>query len=124
MRADGCCSKRSPGAVHQAQRMLGIEGKNGHIDFVHHAAQQRGRFDGLNALLSKNVGEGVDFQRQLAQRIVGIGFARAKGIVLFAQRTHYVRQSLQRPYDLLQQRERKDEPQEELKNGERDLRVA
>ena len=99
------------GGVHQPQRVLGIESEDRHIDLVDHAAQQRGRFDGLNALLGENVGEGVDFQRQLAERVIGIGLAGAKRVVLFAQRAHHVGQSLQRTDDLLQQRKRKNEPQ-------------
>ena len=58
------------GGVDQTQNLVGIEGEQGYFDLLDDAAQQGGGFDGLNPPFRQQVGQGIDFQSKLAQRIV------------------------------------------------------
>ncbi len=80
----GLLQQALAGRIHQAQDVIRIEGEQRRVNLFHHAAQQCSGFDGLDALLGENVGEGIDFQCQLAQSVVRSSSAGAKRIVFLA----------------------------------------
>src|SRR5690348_8663672 len=73
-------------AVDEAQLALIVEGKDGYVELFHDRAQQTGGFHGAQPLRAKRLAQGVDFQHDLAERVVGAGLACAEGKVLFAHR--------------------------------------
>ena len=88
---------------------------------------------GSDTLRLKSVGEGIDFERKLANGIVAIGAARAEGVVLFAKSGHNVGEGLDgadRFFDKggenQQENEQKDAqggehgPEGDMKQGEED----
>ena len=58
------------GAIDQPQLVLIVEGKHGHVDLAHHRPQQCRRLERSQPLVAQRVGERVDLEQRLAQRIV------------------------------------------------------
>ena len=89
--------------IYQSKHSVRVKGEQRSIDFFHHAPQKRSRFNGADALIREQIGQGVDFKRKLPDRVTGGRSAGSKGIVFLAQRRNHVRQCLQRTHDLLVQ---------------------
>ena len=94
------------GAVHEPELPLRIEGEHGHRDLLHHGAEQARRVERAQPLLAQRVGERVDLDQHLAERIVAPRAPRADREVLLAQRREEVRQRLEREDDALAQCQR------------------
>ena len=85
-----------------------------HFDLFDYAAQQRGGFNGSNPLVGEQVGQGVHFEGEFAERIIRGCAAGAKRVVLFPQGGDHIGQGLQRPRGLLLQRHRQQPPHEQF----------
>ena len=107
----GLLQQALAGGIDKPQNVTGIESKQRDIDLFDHAAQQSGGFDGLNAAFRQQIGEGVDFERKLAEHVIRHCAAGAKRIVFLTQRGHHVGEGLQRARDLLVQRQGQNQPQ-------------
>ena len=84
-------------AVEQLQLGAGVEREHRDVDLLHHLAQERRGLERAQPLLAQHLGERVDLDERLAQRVVAAPDARAEREVLLAQRPQQVRQRLQRP---------------------------
>ena len=73
------------GGIEEAEARVLIEGEDGGVHFGDDAAEEGDGFEGADALGLEGIGEGVDFERKLADGVVAIGAACAEGVVLFAE---------------------------------------
>ncbi len=110
-----------PGAVHELQLVIFVEREDRDVDFRHHFAQERRRFEGIEPLVAQRFDEGVDFNHDLAERIAAAGPARANGEVSLAKRREQVGQCLQGQDDPFPQREREAKAKGDDDNRERPL---
>src|SRR5579859_4777607 len=78
-------------AIHEAQLPVVVKGEDGYVNFFHHGAQQPGSFHRSQSLRTKRLTQGVDFQHDFAERVIGACFASAKGEILFAHRGKQIR---------------------------------
>src|SRR5579859_5502629 len=78
-------------AIHEAQLPVVVKGENGYVNFFHHGTQQLGGFHRSQSLRTKRLSQGVDFQHDFAERVIGACFASAKGEILFAHRGKQIR---------------------------------
>ena len=84
------------GVVHQLQPPALVEGEDGDVDLRHDLAQQRRRFERVEALPAQHLGERVDLGVQVVERIGAPRAARADREVAFPQRRQQVGDGLQR----------------------------
>ena len=89
------------GGIDEAQASGLIEGKNGRVEFGDDAAEEGGGLKRAETLGLVHVGEGIDFDGEVAEGVVDSGSAGAEGVVLFAQRSDYVGEGLERADDLI-----------------------
>ncbi|MGA8529289.1 MAG: hypothetical protein WB622_06210 [Acidobacteriaceae bacterium] len=80
--------------VEQAEARVLIEGKDGGVHFGDDPAQQGDSFQRGDALGLQSVGQGVDFKRKLAERVVAGSATGAEGVVLFPESGDDVGESL------------------------------
>ena len=106
--------------IDQDQPRVAIEGKNGDVDLGHHRAEQHGRLLRAKTLAAQRLGERVDLEHHLPQRVVGHRAAGADREVVFAKRGEEIRHRLQRPDDPVAQRNRHTQPQAEQNRADRD----
>ena len=97
------------GAVDEPQPPALVEGEHRDVDLRHHLAQQRRRLERVEALVAQRLGERVDLDHHLAERVAAARAARADREVALAQRREQVGEGLQRQDDALAQREREAE---------------
>ena len=123
--------KRDPeelpgGAIRQHRPAAAVEGEHRHLDLVHHAPQERARFQRPHALGVQGIREVVDLEEQLAQGIASPGAAPADGEILLAERREQVRRGLQRAQDALAESQRREEPDQDRDgaHGPADLAVV
>ncbi len=109
------------GAVHELQLVVLVEREHRDVDLRHHLAQQRRRFERVEALVAQRLDERVDLDHHLAERIAAAGAAGADREVPFAERGQQVRERLQRQHDALAQREREAEAEGDDEDGQRPL---
>src|SRR6266404_6141928 len=57
------------GTVYQSQLLSKVESKNGHVDFRHHSAQQRGCFQGSESLPAKRRTQIIYLEHHFTQSI-------------------------------------------------------
>ena len=74
----GTAEQPLAGAVHQPQPVLLVEGEHRHVDLGHHRPQQRRGLERAEPLVAQRVGERVDLEQRLAERIVARA-RRARG---------------------------------------------
>src|SRR3954466_12508099 len=83
-------------AVNQSEAMLRIESENGYIDFCHDGAQQGRRFERPQTLNAQRFAKRIDFQQDLAERVVQASAARANRVIAFAQGGQEIAHGLER----------------------------
>ena len=111
-RSDGRASSRSPAPFTRRSRRSRIEREHGDRYLLHHRAQEPARVEGAHTLRPQRVGERVDLDQHLAERIVPRANRRAPDReVLFAQRRQQVRDGLQREHHAVAQRDRHAPPE-------------
>ena len=88
-----------------------VERKHRDIDLAHHRPEQCGRFERSQAFVPQRVGERVDLEQRLAQRVVAGGTAGAEREIILAQRLEQVGHRLQWEHDAVSQRGRGQCPQ-------------
>ena len=103
-----------------SSRLL-VEREDRDVDLRHHLAEQRRRFERVEALVAQRLDQRVDLDHHLAERIAAARAARADGEVPFAERGEQVRQGLQRQDDALAQGEGEAEAEGDDEDGERPL---
>ena len=109
------------GAVHELQLLVLVEREDRDVDLRHHLAQQRRRFERVEALVAQRLDQRVHLDHHLAERIAAARAAGADREVPFAERGEQVRQRLQRQHDALAQREREAEADRDDQDGQRPL---
>ena len=87
-------------AVHQHQPLLAVEREDRDVDFGHHGVQERRGFLRAQALAAERVGQRVDLEHHVLERIGAAAGAGTDGEVAFAQRREQIRDGLQRPRDM------------------------
>ena len=90
--------------------MRAVECKDGDVDFLHYATEQRGCFKGAEPLRAQIIAQTVQLEEKQSERIVRIRPPGAQRVIAFAQRSEHVRDSLQRPDDVLAHHGRAGEP--------------
>ena len=71
-------SSRSPARLTRRSRCSVVEREDGDVDLRHDRAQQSGRLQRAEPLLAQRLGERVDLEHDVAERIVCRGAARAR----------------------------------------------
>src|SRR5216683_481721 len=99
------------GTIDEAQFVFVVEGENGHVDFFHNGAQERGGFEGAEALLAQRLAEGIDFDHDFAHGVVAASAAPAHGEIFFAHGGEEIGKSLQGKRDAMAHGNCKAEPQ-------------
>ena len=84
------------GAIDEHEAMVVVEGEDGHVDLGHHRSEERRRFLRPEALHAKRLGERVDLQHHVRERIAAGRFPRTHREVAFAHRREKIRDRLQR----------------------------
>jgi hypothetical protein len=100
------------GAVDEAEGGVGIEGEDGDIDLLHDGAEEGGGLEGAEALFLEDAAEEVDFGQDIAEGLVAVGAAGARGEIALAQRGEEIGHRLQRADDVLPHGEGEAEPAE------------
>ena len=98
-------SSRSPARLTSRSRRSGSNAKTATSISSITVRSSAGRLERAEALLAQRLGERVDLDQDLAERIVAARAARADREVPLAQRREQVRQRLQREDDALAQRD-------------------
>ena len=95
----GVGDAEQPGAiaVHEHQPLVAVEGEDGDVDLGHHGVQERRRFLRAEPLAAQRVGQRVDLEHHVLERIGAAAGPRADREVAFAQRRQQVGDGLQRP---------------------------
>ncbi len=101
-----------------------VESDHRHLDLVHHPAQQRARFQRSDALRVQGVGELIDLQQELGQRVARTGAAPAHREILLAQGGDQVGRRLQRAQHALAHRQRDEEPDQHHQRADRPADLA
>ena len=97
-------------AVHQHQASLPVERENRDVDFGHDGMEERGGFLCAQALAAERVGQRVDLEHHVFERIGAAAGAGTDGEVAFAQRREKIRDRLQRPRDMASRQHRARDP--------------
>src|SRR5579862_3798407 len=103
--------------IREPQNLVRIECEQRNINLLDHPAQQRSSFDNANLLIGQQISQGIHFNRQLAESVIGGRPASTEGVVFFPQGGNYVGKSLERASRLFLQRHRKEPPDKQF--GER-----
>ena len=105
-------------AVDEHQPPFAVEGEDRDVDLGHDRAQQRRGFLRAEPLAAQRLGQRVDLEHHLPERVVGDGAAGADREVVFAQGGEQIRDRLQWPDDPIAQRQRDTEPQPGQHDGD------
>ncbi len=84
------------GAIDEHEAMLVVEGEDGHVDLGHHRSEERRRFLRPEALHAQRLGERVDLEHHVRERIAAGRFPRADREVTLAHRREKIGDRLQR----------------------------
>ena len=117
----GLRQQAGAGAVDELQLVILVEREDRDVDLRHDLAQQRRRFERVEALMPQRFDQGVDLDHDLAERVAAARAARPNGEVPLAERGEQVRERLQGQDDALAQREREAEAERDDEDGERPL---
>ena len=98
------------GAIDEHQTMLVVERKDGHVDLGHHRAEERRGFLRAQALHAQRLGERVDFEHHVRQRIAAWRLPRADREVAFAHGREQIRDRLERTRDAIAHDDRQRDP--------------
>ena len=109
------------GAIDELQLCVLVEREDRDVDLRHHLAQERRRFERVEALVAQRLDQRVDLDHHLAERIAAARAAGADGEVPFAERGEQVRQGLKRQDDALAEREREAQAEGDDDDGQRPL---
>ena len=90
---------------------------------AHHRPQQRRRLERAQPLVAQRVGERVDLEQRLTERIVAPRAARAKREIALAQRLEQIGHRLQRKDDAMAKRRRGERPEHQDGDARRDDRL-
>ena len=104
-------SSRSPARFTSRKLPLIVERKHRDIDLAHHRPEQRGRLERTQTLVTQRVGQRIDLEQRLAERIVAGGAARTEREVALAQCLEQVGHGLQGEHDAVPQRGRGQRPE-------------
>ena len=108
------------GAVGEAERFAPVEGKDGDVDLGHDGAEERGGFDGAEALLAEDSSELVDLGVERFEWVFAVEpCVGADREVAFAHGGEEVGGGLQRAHDAPAHGTRKAEPEAEDQQRER-----
>src|SRR5258705_12561623 len=81
--AEGLGQQSFAGAIHQPQALFTVEGKDSHVNFRHHGAQQCVCFESADSLLAECLAKIVHFEHNFAERIARCGAPSTNRIVAF-----------------------------------------
>jgi hypothetical protein len=90
-----------PGTIHQPQLVLIVEGEHRNVDLTHHRPQQCGCLERPQAFVAQRVGQRIDLEQRLAERIVAPRATRPKREIALSQRLEQIRHGLQRKHDAM-----------------------
>src|SRR5690606_9880721 len=83
--------------IGESQFSLTVEGEDRDFDFFHDRAEQRGGFEGAQALFLKRATERIDLGHRVAEGFVATSIAGADGKISLAQCGKKIGHGLQRP---------------------------
>ncbi len=98
-------------AVDEHETPFAVEREDRDVDLGHDRAQQHRGFLRAEPLAAERLGQRVDLEHHLPERVVRDGAAGADREVVFTQGCQEIRDRLQRPDDSIAQRQRDTEPQ-------------
>ena len=84
-------------AIDQDQAVLVVEGEDGHVDLGHDGTEQGRGFLCAQALHAERLGQRVDLEHHVRERIAARRLARTHGEVALAHRREQIRDGLERP---------------------------
>ena len=83
--------------IHEAQRVVLVEGEHRDVDLCHDGAQERGGLERAQALALQHVGQRVQFVGHVSERVAAPSGPGPERVVFLAQRRQQVGDRLQRP---------------------------
>src|SRR5487761_1417744 len=107
------------GSIEQAQAIRRVEGKDRHVNLLHHLAQQGRRFQRPKSLPVQSLAQGVDFPHHFPERVMVCAAARANRKIAFSQRGEHVGKCAQRERHAILSAECESQPRHNDDYGER-----